>query len=296
MERLCDLYFELSNKDRLSILEVLTERPTRLTGLSGELGITSQQCMRHMSRLVETGLAAKDPEGFYALPPYGELTLRQYGGQLFAAEHKDYFNRHTLAGAPNRFVSRLGELSNSTYVDDEMVVFRNIERVNNAAEEHVWRITDRYLMIVVSHAAAACERGIEMRLVEPSDIVYPPDIRDTDVFERAWREGLFKNRILERVDTFLAMSEREVAAVAFRPPTGGPTTSGSTPRTRGPSGGAGTSSNSIGIGPRKKGISGGSAQANRCEVLHSRGLMMFVSWPQRSEARPNNSLFVKPEP
>jgi hypothetical protein len=37
LERLYDLYFELSNEDRLSILEVLEERPTRLTGLSGEL-------------------------------------------------------------------------------------------------------------------------------------------------------------------------------------------------------------------------------------------------------------------
>lgn len=199
----------------MKILQALKRGPINLTSLSKEFGLTNQQCIRHLSRLVETGLAEKDPEGLYSISPYGELTLRQYRGQIFAAEHRDYFNRHTLANVPDMFVSRLGELSDSTYVDDVMVVFRNIERIFDEAEEYVWRVTDRYLMMVVPNAASACGRGVEIRLIEPRDIVYPPDIGETDVFEKAWREGLFRNRILERVDVFLAMSEREVASVAF---------------------------------------------------------------------------------
>ena len=42
-----------------------------LKGLSEELGIINQQCTRHLSRLIETGLAEKDPEGLYHISPYG---------------------------------------------------------------------------------------------------------------------------------------------------------------------------------------------------------------------------------
>ncbi len=215
MERLYDLNFDLSNEDRFSILYMLVERPMKLTGLSKEIGVTHQQCARHLNRLVKTGLVVKDPEGFYCLAPYGELTLRQYRGQLFTAKHRDYFNKHLLTDIPDSFVSRLGELSNSTYIDDVMAVFKNIERLFMEAEEYVWRITDSYLMMVVPSCVAATEKGVELRLIEPKNIAYPPDGDERDFFEKAWRKGLFLNRILEKVDVFLAMSEREVATISF---------------------------------------------------------------------------------
>ena len=215
MERLFDINFELSNEDRYNILTILKGRPMKLTALSEEMDITHQQCTRHLNRLVKTELIAKDPEGFYRISTYGELTLRQYQGQLFTANYREYFYKHVLTNIPDKFVSRLGELSNSSYIDDVMAVFKNIERVLNQAEEYVWRITDRYLLMIVPHVAAALDRGIEYRLIEPRDIVYPPGIEETGIFEDAWREGLFLNRILERVDVFLAVSEKEAAVVAF---------------------------------------------------------------------------------
>ena len=101
LERLYDLNFELSNEDRFSILYMLVERPVKLTGLSKKIGVTHQQCVRHLNRLVKTGLVVKDPEGFYCLAPYGELTLRQYRGQQFTAKHRDYFNKHMLTDIPD---------------------------------------------------------------------------------------------------------------------------------------------------------------------------------------------------
>jgi hypothetical protein len=42
MEQLCDLYFELSNEDRLSILHKLEDDGMNVTGMARELGITTQ--------------------------------------------------------------------------------------------------------------------------------------------------------------------------------------------------------------------------------------------------------------
>ncbi len=41
LERLCDLWFELSNEDRLSILNLLAGRDEKLTGISRELGVST---------------------------------------------------------------------------------------------------------------------------------------------------------------------------------------------------------------------------------------------------------------
>ncbi len=111
MERLCDLLFEVSNEDRLRILLRLGEGPMNVTGLSRELGVTTQEASRHLSRLGETGLTVKDPEGFHRITPYGELTLVQ--DLDFTSRHRDYFRTHVLSGIPGEFVSRMGELVDS---------------------------------------------------------------------------------------------------------------------------------------------------------------------------------------
>ena len=42
MERLCDLYFEFSNEDRLSILHKLEDNGMNVTGMTREIGISIQ--------------------------------------------------------------------------------------------------------------------------------------------------------------------------------------------------------------------------------------------------------------
>jgi len=43
MENLCDLLFEVSNEDRLTILRKLSEESMNVTGLAKELGLTTQE-------------------------------------------------------------------------------------------------------------------------------------------------------------------------------------------------------------------------------------------------------------
>ena len=50
MERLCDLYFEFSNEDRLSILRKLEDDGMNVTGMARELGITPLSDPIHTKR------------------------------------------------------------------------------------------------------------------------------------------------------------------------------------------------------------------------------------------------------
>jgi len=215
LEKLCDLFFEFSNEDRLRMLHRLRERPSTVTAISKDLGLTTQEASRHLTRLVEMGLTVKSPTGSHALTPYGELSLAQLRGFNFTCRHSGYFAAHDVARLPPQFVARLGELERCTYIDDVMVIFHRIEKAIREAEEYVWRLTDRYIITAIPVWEEALRRGVKFRLLEPSDIVIPPEFNRGPVLTAALASGQFRNNIIERVDVFMAVTEKEVAGMCF---------------------------------------------------------------------------------
>ncbi len=215
MERLCDLLFEVSNEVRLTILQHLEEGASNISRLSKELDISNQECSRHVSRLVDADLAVRDSEGQYGLTEYGSLFMKQLQGQMFTSAHREYFNGHTLAPVPYEFVARLGELRGSLIVGDVMAVFQNIQEMCDEAEEHLWRLTDRHLNLIYPNLQAAADRGVQYKRIEPDVIVAAPHVERMPLVKPGEIRGM------ETVDVFMAISEKEVAALAFPEVTGG---------------------------------------------------------------------------
>ncbi len=220
LERFCDLLFEISNEDRLRILEELGATPMHATGVSRRLDIPSQEASRHLIRLSEVGLIVKSSDSLYSLTPYGELSLSLLEGERFATTNRDYFASHTAAAVPKRLVSRMGELMEATFVDDVMIILHNVERVIREAKEYVVRMTDRYQLTAIPHIVNALGRGVEFKVIEPLDIVRPPGYTPDSSLTSAEANGRFQNRAIERLGVFLTASEREVGALCFPSPDG----------------------------------------------------------------------------
>ena len=215
LENLCDLFFEFSNEDRLRILRTLQSEHLTVTALSKELDLTTQETSRHLARLGEVGLTIKNPDGSHSLTGYGELSLKQVTGFKFTTSHKEYFQNHDLTHLPAEFIARIGELENSRYIDDVMVIFHLIDQMIREAEEYVWRLTDRYIITVIPAWNEALERGIEARLLEPENIVIPPEFDRGEVIAEALIHHQFINRYLEDVPLFMSLSEKQVAGICF---------------------------------------------------------------------------------
>ncbi len=224
MERLCDLYFELSNEERLKILYSLREENMNITTLAQRIEVTTQECSRHTSRLSDVGLVQKNPDGTYSLTPYGRLTLRLVPGQLFVSTHREYFNTHTLDYLPLRLTSRINELGNSRFTQDVWVTFSLLESMFNEAEDYVWMIHDQYLLNILPLGVKALGRGIRFRSIDPAkkeehrrlDAERPGYItaEDEEYLLQSWREGRLETRLAEAVQVFLYVTERK-AIVAF---------------------------------------------------------------------------------
>jgi predicted transcriptional regulator len=223
MELLCNLLFEVSNEDRLRILHLLHQQGMNVTQLSKALGLSSQEASRHMSRLNKTGATVKESDGKYHLTLYGTLLLTQIQGIDFTSRHQQYFRDHMLDQLPHPFIHRLGELSSSTFINDIMEVFTNIETVIQEAEDYLWVITDQYLPSNMRLHIAAYERGVRERDIEAKNWVVPQRIKDSLRDEEAIAQGtrharatgVLQERMLDHLDLYLFMSEKEVAIVAF---------------------------------------------------------------------------------
>ena len=215
MENFYDVLFEVSNEDRYKILLQLAETPMNVTQLSKIIGLSLTETSRHLSRLCEVGLTQKEVEGLYNVSSFGKTFLSQLSGTEFISMHREYFNNHSLTCLPLEYIGRLGELNNTVFVDDVMVVFKNIENMMQTAEEYIWRITDRFLMLLLPNILSATKRGVGYKLVYPRDIVFPPDVKLTAELRESRDNGLFSAKSMETSCVFLTMSEKEVAALSF---------------------------------------------------------------------------------
>lgn len=221
MESLCELLFEVSNEDRLRILERIRDSPSNIAGLSRDLDLSTQECSRHTHRLIEVGLARRDPDGLFLATEFGKLFLRQLQGQAFTSRHKDYFNSHTLP-IPDLFVARIGELGEATYVDDIVLGIFKMENVVREAKEYVLTMASNYPVSSYPLFFDAWERGVRVNSVDPKLYVPPEQILEA-ISREDWRErihrartdGLSQDRLMDRVEVNLWMSEREVGLLAF---------------------------------------------------------------------------------
>ena len=221
MENLCDLLFEVSNEDRLSILKKLLQEEMNISRISRVLGLSAQETSRHVTRLSDVKLTRKDPEGPYYITAFGRLVVNQLSGLEFVSLHEDYFSSHSLESLPQKFLSRIGELANSKILNHVMASWGKVEDVMREANEFVWAVADQYISTIFSLESEALERGVKIKLIEPEDWQLLSEHKDEilpeiiENYNQARVNGNLKEKIVKKIGFFLYMSEKEVAALAF---------------------------------------------------------------------------------
>jgi predicted transcriptional regulator len=220
LENLFSLFFELSNEDRLKILEQLNSKAMNTTNLSRKLNLSLQETSRHIHRLHKIGLVRKDTD-LYHVAPYGELILKHLKALRFLSRHSDYFNSHTPTRLPEEFVGRVGDLAECRYEDDSVLIWNNVQNILEEAKHHVWSLTHQYDVASLYMIPRALSRGVKVMSIDRIDQVDPDD---TDILATIVRENLqtvlgarktgqLEERLLERIDMFLWISDKEAVLV-----------------------------------------------------------------------------------
>jgi len=223
MESLCNLLFELSNEDRLRLLQELEEAPMNLVGIAKKLDFTAQGTSRNLARLVQTSLITRNPEGEYEITTYGKNALKLLDSYKLLSQEKSYFLSHNTDSIPLTFIYRFGELIHHDQVTEILDVVANIEREIKEAEEYEWYMAPGRIISPsnLDLAIEALDRGVKIRAIEPKG--YSPSGQSVKEIpkekllaaERHWRQGNIETRFLDSVGVRLYMTEREVAILAL---------------------------------------------------------------------------------
>jgi len=207
---LYELFFELSNEDRVNILTLLQREHLNLTNISNRLELRNQEASRHLSRLEDSGLVTRNTDGTYQTTSFAELVLRKQDEMGFLLKHKEYFNSHSLQGLPDGLMAKLRVLSKSTYIDDTLIALQVVKKIIDETEEYLYRLSDQFLMVLLDPIVAATDRGINYHFIYSADIKVPPDANDTVRLRKAKNNGTFFSYTHENVRAFMVMSEKEV--------------------------------------------------------------------------------------
>ena len=180
----CSLLFELSNDDRMKILENLHNEKLNLSHLAKMQNITITEASRHIQRLVEAQIIEKGPEGRYQLTPYGELILQQLPGLQFIQANRKYFLEHDTTHLPHQFINRIGELSISSKNKDSLESIAYAEQILEQAEMYSWSLTPQIIVSSLKTIEGKIREGVKIRSLLPENVSRPPGFYPVHGVER----------------------------------------------------------------------------------------------------------------
>ena len=212
-ENFYSLLFEVSNEIRHRILLLLQRKAMRITEIAKEQDLNHPEIRRHITRLRDIGLIERDADGYYHLTPYGETSILLFQEFEFLSANSEYFETHSLAEVPTRFVKQIGELDGSTCLRNAMDFFRYTENLFKESREQVWILVDQFPMNSLSTIVETINRGVKLRIIEPKERVLNPDLdamtsEETRALHHTRRMPLVEQRMLDEVSVLLFVSER----------------------------------------------------------------------------------------
>lgn len=160
-----ELLFGMASRDRLTLLSEVSLKKQRLTALSRSISASVQECSRHLERLGESGLVAREPDGSYSITSLGKSALKMLPGLEFLLTHREYFTTHDPTYLPEPFVERLGELSKGEYSSHVSRTLELIKQIISEAREYVWLIADQPPIVGRVAGESFSSKDIPVRLI-----------------------------------------------------------------------------------------------------------------------------------
>jgi predicted transcriptional regulator len=136
-----ELLFELSHPTRYEILKLLVESPLRLTKIGEQVDANNPEVSRHLDRLKNAKIVAKNVDGYYTATTFGEVIFGLMPSISFVAAHPEFFIEHDLSLLPSGFLSRLGELSVCEVVEGFTINFYRLDEMSKKTRERIYTVS-----------------------------------------------------------------------------------------------------------------------------------------------------------
>jgi predicted transcriptional regulator len=207
-----DLLFELSHPVRYEILQLLSEKPLRLTKLGEKVDANNPEVSRHLDRLKNANLVKKNPDGSYYMTTFGEIMMPLLPTFSIIAAHPDYFLEHDLSLLPHSFIRRLGELGDCEISRGTPINLHRMEETAGTCTTRIYTMSNEFVSKVSENDPSisnpAVDSEFDFKWVLPES-----QLEDTNLMAMADQCGPSQDdhyRVVPRVPLFISILDNEV--------------------------------------------------------------------------------------
>jgi predicted transcriptional regulator len=206
-------FIELSNSQRLQIINALRNSSMNLTLIAKHLGITMQEAHRNFNRLMDAGIVTRDSSGSYSLTTFGNTIITQLPSINFLSKNKNYFSDHYFADLPMKFVQRIGSLDNSKFIQGLVAVIEEIKELYRHSEEYIYGMIPQVpldLMEVAVKTVMDCK--IKFNYILPKNAVIPrkgKDFLNEINYQELLKSGSIERKMIDEVKVSVVLNEKK---------------------------------------------------------------------------------------
>jgi predicted transcriptional regulator len=201
--KVTEVFFELSNENRLKILNILEERGMALRDFQNNLNIPKPEIYRHLKRLIESNIVIRDEKNRYQLSPVGKIIMLYLKGLNLLEKYDFVFRNHDISFLPREFQLSLGDMEGVEVIEGTIEGFNlTVERLKNARSyENI--MTREILLPFIEPVSALLERNAKVRIIAP----YSTRKDFFKLIEKIRTRDL-KIKLVEKVDLVILVDEK----------------------------------------------------------------------------------------
>ena len=206
-------FIELSNSQRLQIINALKNCSMNLTLLAKHLGITMQEAHRNFNRLMDAGIVSRDSNGSYSLTTFGNTITTQIPSINFLSKNRHYFSDHYFGNLPMKFIQRIGSLDDSKFIQGLVAVIEEIKEMYRHSNEYIYGMIPQVPLDLIEVATKiVMERKIKFNYILPKNAVIPKkgkDFLNEINYPELLKSGLVERKMIDDVKVSVVLNEKK---------------------------------------------------------------------------------------
>lgn len=205
-------FFELASEQRLTIIQKLLVKKSKLSELVKELNSTGPEVFRNLQRLEKADIITKDAEGHYQLSTYGHSICSLIPSLIFISENKTYFKDHDFGEIPLKFIQRAGALVSGNYVHGVTKVLEKWREIIDNSESYISGVLVEEPLDLIEPLVKKAKNGIKVSSIFSESAIIPNG-RNKIVsklgLQNLIQSGAIERKIKKNVKVAVLFNEKE---------------------------------------------------------------------------------------
>jgi predicted transcriptional regulator len=204
-------FLELASEIRLKILFELMKKPSRVTVMAKKFNTSAQEIHRNFERMTNSGLILKQKDNYYSITTFGKAICTQIPSVAYLSQHKKYFAIHGFGNLSPKFLSRIGDLSQSEEITGVSKVLETWKKIYKTADDYIFNVLSETPLDLIDLMIKQVKRGTKYRHIISENASIPKGrkkLLEKSGFYPLLESGKIERRMLKSVDISVILSEK----------------------------------------------------------------------------------------